>query len=120
MRSSAHDSSSFLGSRRSHRASERRRVPFAYSCRTLGSIVARVTRAASPPPRPAERPEHVPGGGAAVVLSAAQYATVPVAAAAVPVAAAATAVASPTIASASASVTAPALSPAALAPTRPS
>ena len=81
-----------MGSRRSHKASERRRVPFAYSCRTsLGSIVARIARAASPPPPPAERPEHVPGGGAAVVLSAAQCATVPVAAAAVPVAAAAAA-----------------------------
>ena len=90
MRSSAHDSSSFLGSRRSHKASERRRVPFAYSCIFLRSIVA-CTRAASPPPPPAERPEHVPGGGAAVVLSAAQCATVPVAAAAVPVAAAAAA-----------------------------
>ena len=81
-----------MGSRRSHRASERRRNPFAYSCRTsLGSIVARIARAASPPPPPAERPEHVPGGGAAVVLSAAQCATVPVAAAAVPVAATAAA-----------------------------
>ena len=88
MRSSAHDSSSFLGSRRSHRASERRRVPFAHPCIFLRSIVA-CTRAASQPPPPAERPEHVPGGGASVILSAAQSTTIALAAAAIAAAAAA-------------------------------
>ena len=57
----------------------------------------------------------MPGGGAAVVLSAAQCAAVPVAAAAVPVAAAATALAAPSIAFPSASVAPPALPPAAVA-----
>ena len=74
MKSSAHNSSSFLGSRHSHRASERRRVPFAHPCTFLGSIVA-CTRAAFQPPPPPEWPEHVPGGGATVLLSAAQCAT---------------------------------------------
>jgi len=63
-----------LGSRRSHRASERRRVSFAHPCTFLGSIVA-CTRAAFQPPPPPEWPEHVPSGGATDVLSAAQCAT---------------------------------------------
>ena len=98
MKSSAHDSSSFLGSRRSRRASDRRRVSFAHPCTFLGSNVA-CTRAAFQPPPPPEWPEHVPGGGATVLLSAAQRATFTLAAAAVPVA---TTVAATTVALAAA------------------
>ena len=70
MKNSVHDSSSFWGSRRSHRASER--ISFAQPCTFLCSTVAS-TRAASP--------EHVPCGGATVVMSAAQCATFTLAAA---------------------------------------
>jgi hypothetical protein len=78
MKNSVYDSSSFWGSRRSHRASEC--VSFAHPCTFFGSAVV-CTRAASPPPPPPGRSEHVPGGGAAVVMSAAQFATLTLAAA---------------------------------------
>jgi hypothetical protein len=87
MKNSVYDSSSFWASRRSHRASERERVSFAHPYTFLGSIVAASSPARELHPNlrrlqgALRRPEHLPGGGATVVMSAAQCATFTLAAA---------------------------------------